>query len=98
VTIGVGGGMLVPNMSEQAMEACYQPSNAVIAGSGFPAGAAKRVENGYIIHGEWCYCSGARFATTVTASCMVVNEKEQMLAFAFTPEEVDIMEDGNAFG
>lgn len=98
VTIGVGGGMFVPNMSEQAMEACYQPSNAVIAGSGFPAGAAKPVENGYIINGKWFYCSGAQFATTFTASCIVENEKEEMLAFAFNPEQVDIMEDWNAFG
>src|SRR5699024_3365001 len=98
VTIGVGGGMFVPNMSEQAMEACYHPSNAVIAGSGFPAGAAKPVENGYIINGKWFYCSGAQFATTFTASCIVENEKEEMLAFAFNPEQVDIMEDWNAFG
>src|SRR5699024_4253561 len=56
VTIGVGGGMFVPNMSEQAMEACYQPYNAVIAGSGFPAGVAKPVENGYIINSKWFYC------------------------------------------
>src|SRR5699024_11846207 len=78
VPIGVGGSMFVSNMSELAMEACYQPSNAVIVGSGFPAGAAKPVENGYIINGKWFYCSGAQFATTFTASCIVENEKEEM--------------------
>jgi alkylation response protein AidB-like acyl-CoA dehydrogenase len=98
VTIGSGGGMFVPNMTEATMVNCYSPSNAVIAGSGFPAGTAKPVENGYVINGKWFYCSGSQFATTFTAACIVENEKEKMLAFAIKPEQVNVLGDWNAFG
>lgn len=98
VTIGSGGGMFVPNMTKAAMEKSYSPSNAVIAGSGFPAGTARPVPNGYIINGKWFYCSGSQYATTFTAACMVENEDKEMLAFAFEPEQVEVLGDWNAFG
>lgn len=98
VTIGSGGGMFVPNMTEAAMEKCYSPLNSVIAGSGFPAGTAKPVENGYIVNGKWFYCSGSQFATTFTAACMVENGREEMLAFAFEPEQVNVLGNWYAFG
>lgn len=98
VTIGSGGGMFVPNMTKATMEECYSPLDAVIAGSGFPAGTANPVEGGYIVNGKWFYCSGSQFATTFTASCTVENESEEILAFAFKPEQIDVIENWDAFG
>ncbi|WP_407270326.1 acyl-CoA dehydrogenase family protein [Radiobacillus sp. PE A8.2] len=101
VTIGSGGGMFTQNMTEQTARTFYSPENAVIAGSGFPAGTAQPVKDGYIINGKWLYCSGSQFATLFTVSCNVISEtgdENHILAFALEPEQVDVEEDWNAFG
>lgn len=46
VTIGSGGGMFMPNLKEDAATPFYSPRNAVIAGSGFPAGTAEPTDKG----------------------------------------------------
>lgn len=101
VTIGSGGGMFVSNMTEEAAKASYFPREAVIAGSGFPSGFAQPTDDGYIINGEWFYCSGSQYATVFTATCMVGDgdETEQkILAFALDPEQVEVLGDWGAFG
>lgn len=97
VTIGSGGGMFVSNLNETASQSIYSPENAVIAGSGFPAGTAKRVEGGYIINGKWLYCSGSQYATTFTTTCQVEGS-DDILAFALNPDQVNVLHDWNAFG
>lgn len=97
VTIGSGGNMFVPNMTEKAVTSVYKRKDSVIAGSGFPAGTAKRVENGYIVNGQWLYCSGSQYATTFTVTCSVEGS-DDILAFALNREQVTVLNDWDAFG
>ncbi|GGM31774.1 acyl-CoA dehydrogenase [Paraliobacillus quinghaiensis] len=101
VTVGSGGGMFTQNMTTQAAKSYYSPKNAVIAGSGFPAGTAEVREDGYIINGKWMYCSGSQYATLFTVSCRVkgeTTEQDQILAFILDPDQVTVIEDWKAFG
>lgn len=101
ITIGSGGGMFVPNIREEAIEDIFSPKDAVIAGSGFPAGIAYPTDKGYIVSGKWFYCSGSQYATTFTATCHVQgedNNKHKIIAAALRPDQVQIIEDWDAFG
>ncbi|RIW29193.1 acyl-CoA dehydrogenase [Bacillus salacetis] len=100
VTIGSGGGFFAGNMKEEVVADVFQEREAVIAGSGAPTGTAEKCEGGYRVTGEWKYCSGAEFATTFTASALIsgAGEEPEMRAFAFTPEQAEVIEDWNAFG
>lgn len=101
VTIGSGGGMFVPNMEEETAQHFYSPRHAVVAGSGFPAGTAQRTDGGYVINGEWFYCSGSQYANVFTATCFVQHEEEgkrEIIAAALDREQVDVTGDWDAFG
>ncbi|MFC4402360.1 acyl-CoA dehydrogenase [Gracilibacillus xinjiangensis] len=99
VTIGAGGGMFSPCFKEDVAKDSFSPENAVIAGSGFPGGKAVKMENGYHVNGEWKFCSGSPYATIFTANCIVENEgNSRILSFILNPDQVEIMNDWNAFG
>ncbi|HEX6593805.1 MAG TPA: acyl-CoA dehydrogenase [Bacillota bacterium] len=101
VTVGSGGGMFTPNFTKEAAKTFLTPKDAVIAGSGFPAGTAKVVDGGYIVNGEWFYCSGSQYASMFTATCQVTDnqdEQRELLSFIFTPEQVKVINDWDAFG
>ncbi|WP_204553095.1 acyl-CoA dehydrogenase [Bacillus ectoiniformans] len=98
VTIGSGGGMFVPYFHSQTADELFSPSEAVIAGSGSPSGVAEPIAGGFLVSGEWKYCSGANHATMVTANCLIKGKTDDMLAMIFLPEEVEIKEDWQAFG
>ncbi|WP_409252851.1 acyl-CoA dehydrogenase family protein [Bacillus sp. SCS-153A] len=98
VTIGSGGGFFSGNMKEEVLEDVFLPADAVIAGSGTPTGTAVKCEGGYRVTGEWKYCSGAQFATTFTANAVIEGIESEMRAFAFTPEQVQVVKDWSAFG
>jgi len=106
VTIGAGGGFFVPFMQPDTAKQLFSDPHAVVAGSGAPAGKALETEGGYIINGSWKYCSGSSYATVFTANCVIQSEAspepepDQPLirAFAFLPEQVEIVPDWEAFG
>ncbi|MFC5985571.1 acyl-CoA dehydrogenase family protein [Marinicrinis lubricantis] len=103
VTIGAGGGMFAGYMQPEA-RALFSPKEAVVAGSGSPSGWARKVDGGYLVSGEWTYCSGSSYATLFTANCRIVEgtseegEELQIRSFIFMPEQVQIVPDWNAFG
>ncbi len=76
VMIGAGGGLFAAWLEEDSAREIYEPSPAVIAGSGAPAGRAERVPGGYRASGQWRYASGAPYATTFTANCVVTESGE----------------------
>jgi hypothetical protein len=49
---------------------------AVIAGSGAATGRAEVVPGGYRVSGRWRFVSGAQYATTSTANCLVTLASE----------------------
>jgi alkylation response protein AidB-like acyl-CoA dehydrogenase len=102
VKIGAGGGFfssLIPH--EQNLNLFLNPQ-AVIAGSGHPSGRAKQVNGGYQVTGQWKFCSGSQYASLFTANCILEHTENQetpeIRAFIFTPEQVSIIKDWNAFG
>ena len=100
ITIGSGGEMFAPYMKTNVMKEYFSPVNAVVAGSGYPAGVAQKTAGGYLVNGTWKYCSGAQYATMFTANCLVIdNDKNELvLSFIFEPNEITILHDWEAFG
>lgn len=71
VMIGCGGGLFAVDLAPAAAQAIYQRADALIAGSGAVHGTAEEVPGGYRVSGRWRYASGAHYATTFTANCVV---------------------------
>ena len=67
VHIGAAGGFFVPSFAKETARELFSPRDAVIAGTGFPAGRAGRVQGGYHVSGRWFYASGAQYASLFTA-------------------------------
>jgi alkylation response protein AidB-like acyl-CoA dehydrogenase len=100
VMIGAGGGLFAAYLDPAVAAEIYAPANAVIAGSGAPEGQAVRVAGGYRVSGRWRYASGAHYATTFTANCVVMESGKPLLdedgkplirAMAFTRSQVAVL-------
>ncbi len=107
VMIGAGGGVFAGLMRETTAHAVFDPKEAVIAGSGNPRGTAERVPGGFRVSGRWLWASGAPWATTFTANCVVTEGGEPVpganggpliRAMAFEPAQVRIHETWDANG
>lgn len=103
VTIGSGGGFFVPFIQPQSADQLFNEPKALVAGSGAPTGTATVADGGYIVNGTWRYCSGAYHATIFTANCVLQDDSTQtdepiIRAFAFLPDQVEIIPDWQAFG
>ncbi|MGC4028006.1 MAG: acyl-CoA dehydrogenase family protein [Steroidobacteraceae bacterium] len=107
VMIGAGGGLFAAFLGPEAAREIFGPAPAVIAGSGTPEGRAERVPGGYRVSGQWRYASGAPYATTFTANCVVTRggEPEQdavgqplIRAMAFALDDVRILATWNPVG
>jgi alkylation response protein AidB-like acyl-CoA dehydrogenase len=100
VMIGSGGGLFGAYLDPAAASEIFIPGNAVIAGSGVPDGRAERVAGGYRVSGRWKYASGANYATTFTANCVVTAAGTPMVdadgspfirAMSFTSSQVAVL-------
>lgn len=97
VQIGAGGGYFLPSLVPEVAERIFAPREAVIAGSGYPTGIARKVPGGYRVTGSWKYASGAQYATTFTANAQVEDGGE-IRAFAFERNQVELIADWDAMG
>ncbi|WP_342388721.1 acyl-CoA dehydrogenase family protein [Salinicoccus bachuensis] len=101
VQIGSGAGFFATVMEPGAVRQLFAHRNFYIAGSDRPMGTARKTPGGYKINGTWPFCSGASHASLFTATCRIASDDAddgKLQAFAFTPEQVEIDEDWNAFG
>lgn len=102
VTIGAGGGFFVPSLSKKTSREIFLENASVIAGSGQATGKAVKTDGGYIVTGDWRYCSGALHATTFTANCVIEDpsgkEDGKIISVAFTPDQINIIKDWNTIG
>ncbi len=113
VTIGAGGGFFAALMSREVSRRVFAHREAVIAGSGMPTGTARQVDGGYIVNGSWKYCSGSTYATTFTANAVIEpastvqdaadvpnadQDESHIRSFILNPDQIEILEDWNAFG
>jgi alkylation response protein AidB-like acyl-CoA dehydrogenase len=73
VMIGSGGGLFAAYLDAPTANSIYARPEAVVAGSGAPDGRAFRERGGYRVSGCWHYASGAHYATTFTANCLVMD-------------------------
>lgn len=97
VQIGAGGGYFVPSLMPEVAERIFAPREAVIAGSGYPTGVARKVAGGYRVTGSWKYASGAQYATTFTANAQL-EHGGSVRAFAFDRGQVELFPSWNAIG
>jgi indole-3-acetate monooxygenase len=100
VMIGSGGGLFAAYLDVATASSIYARPEAVVAGSGAPDGRAFRERGGYRVSGCWHYASGAHYATTFTANCLVMeggtlvfgpDGKPLIRAMAFEPPQVAIL-------
>lgn len=113
VTIGAGGGFFAALMSQEVSRRVFAHREAVIAGSGMPTATARQVDGGYIVNGSWKYCSGSTYATTFTANAVIEpdstiqdaadvptadQDEPHIRSFILNPDQIEILEDWNAFG
>jgi alkylation response protein AidB-like acyl-CoA dehydrogenase len=107
VMIGSGGGLFAAYLVPATASELYASADAVIAGSGAPTGYAEQVMDGYRVTGRWRYASGAHYATTFTANCLITHKGQPVLdaqgkplirAMAFTPAQVTIHSTWNTSG
>lgn len=107
VMIGSGGGLFGAYLSAHAADSIYSRPDAVIAGSGAPDGRAERVPGGYRATGSWRYASGAHYATTFTANCLVMEAGVHVLgadglplirAMAFDVQQVTVLQTWDTSG
>lgn len=97
--IGAGGGYFVPDFQPEISRQLFGAPEAVVAGSGYPAGIARPVPGGYMVSGRWRYASGAQYATVITANALVEEGGAQRIqALAFEPKQVKMIRDWDAFG
>jgi alkylation response protein AidB-like acyl-CoA dehydrogenase len=107
VMIGAGGGVFAGLMEARTAHAVFDPPEAVIAGSGAPRGTAERVPGGFRVSGRWPWASGAPWASTFTANCVVTEGGRPVAgegggplirAMAFDPGQVRVLETWDANG
>jgi indole-3-acetate monooxygenase len=107
VMIGAGGGLFAAWLDPVIACALYESHAAVIAGSGAPTGRAEHIDGGYRVTGRWRYASGAHYATTFTANCVLTRDDQPIIgvqgkplirAMAFQPDQVTIHQTWNTSG
>ncbi|MGM0586921.1 MAG: hypothetical protein ACQETE_00760 [Bacteroidota bacterium] len=100
LTLGAGAGVFGAYMDPAFAETYFADPTAFIAGSGFPSGTAKPVEEGYRVSGTWKYASGSDMATLFTASCRMGDgpKSDSIRAMAFRPDEVSLESTWNSYG
>ncbi|MGC7929610.1 acyl-CoA dehydrogenase [Lysinibacillus sp. VIII_CA] len=101
VTIGTGGNAFIPAFSQEMCERIFSPKEAVIAGSGYPTGIAIKVEGGYVVTGQWKYCSGSDYATTFTMNCLIEQngmKTENIISCSLDRQDVEVLHDWRAMG
>lgn len=100
VMLGAGGGLFAAYLDLATASEIYGRPDAVVAGSGAPEGRAQRERGGYRVSGCWRYATGAYYATTFTANCVVMDDGKLVLdstgrplirAMAFEPQQVTIL-------
>jgi len=72
VMIGSQGGLFASQVDPVTANALFARPESVIATAMAPEGRAMRADGGYRVTGCWRYATGAPYATTFLANCVVV--------------------------
>ena len=74
VNLGSGANMFSGYLEEGVARQIFSSEKICCAGSGAISGTAIKVDDGYIISGNWKYASGSAHATHFTANCFILDE------------------------
>jgi len=101
---GSCGSLLV----EKGKDKIFSPGTAInIAGQGIPRGTASRVDDGYLIKGEWSYGSGIYHSNWIHSGCAVLENGKPVLdadgkpevIIVYTPREsIELLDNWNVLG
>jgi indole-3-acetate monooxygenase len=73
VMVGSQGGLFASQVDAVTANSLFARPESVIATAMVPEGRAVRVAGGYRVTGCWHYATGAPYATTFLANCMVID-------------------------
>jgi alkylation response protein AidB-like acyl-CoA dehydrogenase len=73
VMIGCSGGLIASHVDAVTATSVFARPETVIASGAAPEGRAVRVAGGYRVTGCWHYATGAPYATTFLANCIVMD-------------------------
>ena len=73
IMIGCSGGLLASHVDAVTATSVFARPETVIASAIAPEGRAVRVAGGYRVTGCWHYATGAPYATTFLANCIVMD-------------------------
>lgn len=95
LAIGAGGAYFSQYLNDDLRNKYFKPREALVAGSGKPAGEAEPSRELWKVNGSWDYCSGSEQASVFTA----VTDKEGTPTAVLLPkDQVDIERNWNAIG
>ncbi len=103
----LNSGVVYARVGESALPEIFRDARSVCAGVLSPFGRARRVEGGWRVAGRFKFGSGVRFATTVTAGCVMVDadgeplasgDRAQLVAVCARPEDVEVHLDWSVSG
>jgi indole-3-acetate monooxygenase len=97
VQIGNGGNYFASCFPEPISKELFSPLSAVIAGSGAPSGSAVKTGDGYILSGNWRYCSGADYASLFTVT-FICPENGAKLAAILPKNQIHVIPDWETSG
>jgi alkylation response protein AidB-like acyl-CoA dehydrogenase len=106
-TATLNSGIVYARVGESALAEIFRDDRSVCAGTLSPFGRAWRVDGGYRVDGRFKFGSGIRFATTVTAGCILMDANDdpvlddgvpQVVAFCVRPEEIEIHDNWDVSG
>src|SRR5690606_38054747 len=67
LAIGSGGAFFTDYLPPATANRYFLPREALVAGSGKPAGSARQLQDGqWQVNGSWSYCSGSEHASLFT--------------------------------
>ena len=93
--IGVGGAYFSHYLPETVRMKFFFPKEALIAGSGKPAGEVVKKGNKWLLNGSWDYCSGSEQASLFTG---VTRKDGEISAFILPISKVEIERNWDAIG
>jgi len=96
INLGAGAGYFAHCLEEDVSIEIYSNPKAVIAGSGATTGIAIEYKDGFLINGEWKYCTGAAHSSAYTITAILENGDKK--SFVLMPEQVTLIDQWNGFG
>jgi alkylation response protein AidB-like acyl-CoA dehydrogenase len=106
-TASLNSGIVHARAGEPALAEIFRDDQSVCAGTLSPFGRAQRESGGYRVRGRFKFGSGVRFATTVTAGCVLVDANDeplledgalQIIAICAHPEDIEIHDNWDVSG